>query len=165
MARPTRARLNTQALLHNLQQVRRHAPRARAMAVVKANAYGHGLAWVATTLKSADAFAVASIEEGLVLRTAGVKQPIVLLEGFFGADELSSLQSRQLSPVLHSEHQLRLLEADSVPLPASVWIKLDTGMHRIGFAPEMLAGKDKQGMSKPGVMEIAPLVVVERGQL
>ena len=138
MARPARARLNAQALLHNLQQVRRHAPRARAMAVVKANAYGHGLVWVATTLKSADAFAVAGMEEGLVLRAAGVKQPIVLLEGFFSADELSSLQSRQLSPVLHSEYQLRLLEADSAPLPASIWIKLDTGMHRIGFAPEML---------------------------
>lgn len=140
MARPARARLNAQALLHNLQQVRRHAPRARVMAVVKANAYGHGLAWIATALKDADAFAVASSEEGLVLRAAGIKQPIVLLEGFFGADELSLLQSRQLAPVLHGEHQLRLLEADSAPLPASVWIKLDTGMHRIGFAPETLAG-------------------------
>ncbi len=139
MARPARARLNAQALLHNLQQVRRHAPRSRVMAVVKANAYGHGLAWVAATLKDADAFAVASTEEGLVLRMADIKRPIVLLEGFFSADELSALQSRQLSPVLHSEHQLRLLEAGSARLPASVWIKLDTGMHRLGFAPGMLA--------------------------
>ncbi len=157
MARPTRARLNTQALLHNLQQVRRHAPRARVMAVVKANAYGHGLAWAATTLKSADAFAVASLEEGLVLRAAGVKQPIVLLEGFFGADELSSLQSRQLSPVLHSEQQLRLLEADSAPLPASVWIKLDTGMHRIGFAPGMLAGVLARLRKLSGIRELRVL--------
>ena len=157
MARPARARLNAQALLHNLQQVRRHAPRSRVMAVVKANAYGHGLAWVATALKSADAFAVASIEEGLVLRTAGVKQPIVLLGGFFGADELSSLQSRQFSPVLHGEHQLRLLEADSVPLPASVWIKLDTGMHRIGFAPEMLAGVLARLRKLNGIRELRAL--------
>ena len=81
----------------------------------------------------------------------------MLLEGFFGADELSSLQSRQLSPVVHGEHQLRLLEADSVPLPASVWIKLDTGMHRIGFAPEMLTGVLARLRKLGGIRELRVL--------
>ncbi len=136
MARPARARLDAQALHHNLQQVRRHAPQARVMAVVKANGYGHGLAWVANTLKDADGFAVASTEEGMQLRLAGVLKPIMLLEGFFSADELPALQLRQLAPVLHSEQQLHLLESHPTQLPHAVWIKLDTGMHRIGFAPE-----------------------------
>lgn len=135
MARPARARLNTQALLHNLQQVRRHAPAARVMAVVKANGYGHGLAWVAATLRDVDAFAVSSAEEGVALRTAGIKQPIVLLEGFFSRDDLSTLQTHRLTPVVHDEHQLRLLEADQARTPTSLWVKIDTGMHRVGFAP------------------------------
>lgn len=136
MARPARARLNAQALLHNLQQVRRHAARARVMAVVKADAYGHGLSWVAHTLKDADVFAVSSTEEGIALRSAGIQQAIVLLEGFFNADDLSTLQAQRLTPVVHDEHQLRLLEANGARTPRSAWVKIDTGMHRIGFAPE-----------------------------
>jgi len=138
MARPARARLDAQALHHNLQQVRFHAPTARVLAVVKANGYGHGLAWVANTLKEADGFAVASTEEGMQLRLAGVIKPVMLLEGFFSADELPALQLRQLSPVLHNEQQLHLLESHPAALPHAVWVKLDTGMHRIGFAPEQL---------------------------
>ncbi len=138
MTRPARARLDAQALHHNLQQVRRHAPKARVMAVVKANGYGHGLAWVANILKEADGFAVASTEEGMQLRQAGIVKPVLLLEGFFSADELPALQLRQLAPVLHDEQQLHLLESHSESLPHAVWVKLDTGMHRLGFAPESL---------------------------
>jgi alanine racemase len=140
MARPARARLDAQALHHNLRQVRAHAPKARVLAVVKANGYGHGLAWVANTLKEADGFAVASTEEGMQLRLAGIIKPVMLLEGFFSADELPALQLRQLAPVLHNEQQLHLLESHPAQLPHAVWIKLDTGMHRIGFAPEQLPG-------------------------
>jgi alanine racemase len=154
MARPARARLDAQALLHNLRQVRRRAPRARVMAVIKANGYGHGLTWVAATLAEVDAFAVASTEEGLALRAAGVNRPIVLLEGFFNADELAPLQSQRLSPVIHSDHQLRLLEADAARAPSSVWIKLDTGMHRVGFAPEALAAVLKRLRKIPAIREI-----------
>lgn len=109
------------------------------MAVVKANGYGHGLAWAANTLKEADGFAVASTEEGMQLRLAGIVKPIMLLEGFFSADELPALQLRQLAPVLHNEQQLHLLESHPAVLPHAVWIKLDTGMHRVGFAPDRLA--------------------------
>jgi alanine racemase len=139
MSRPARALLDASALRHNLAQVKRLAPRSRVLAVVKANGYGHGLAWVAATLNQADAFAVASTDEALLLRRAGITQPIVLLEGFFSADELPLLQAQQLAPVIHHEHQLRLLELQPALTPELIWIKLDTGMHRVGFAPNKLA--------------------------
>lgn len=154
MARPARARLDAQALHHNLQLVRRHAPKARVMAVVKANGYGHGLAWVANTLKEADGFAVASTEEGMQLRLAGIVKPVMLLEGFFSADELPALQLRQLAPVLHSEQQLHLLESHTASLPHAVWVKLDTGMHRIGFAPELLPGVLERLRKLKGIHDI-----------
>ncbi len=135
MGRPARALLHAQALRHNFQQVRRRAPGARVMAVVKANGYGHGLAWVAQTLKEADAFAVASVEEGFQLRQAGIQQPIVLLEGFFQADELPTLAHYDLWPVVHHDEQLRMLESVALAKPLGVWLKIDSGMHRIGFAP------------------------------
>ncbi len=135
MGRPARALLDAQALRHNLQQVRARAPGARVMAVIKANGYGHGLIWVAQALREADAFAVASIEEGFQLRQAGIPQPIVLLEGFFQADELPALAHYRLSPVVHDAEQLRLLEGAQVGAPLCVWLKIDTGMHRLGFAP------------------------------
>jgi alanine racemase len=154
MSRPARALLDASALRHNLEQVKRHAPRSRVLAVVKANGYGHGLAWVATTLNQADAFAVASAEEGLALRTAGITQPIVLLEGFFSADELPLLQTQRLAPVIHHEHQLRLLESQPAFTPELIWIKLDTGMHRVGFAPTELAGVHARLQRLPGGREI-----------
>lgn len=154
MSRPARALLDASALRHNLEQVKRHAPRSRVLAVVKANGYGHGLAWVATTLNQADAFAVASADEALLLRRAGITQPIVLLEGFFSADELPLLQAQQLAPVIHHEHQLRLLESQPALTPELVWIKLDTGMHRVGFAPTELTGVRARLQRLPGVREI-----------
>jgi alanine racemase len=136
MSRPARALLDAGALRHNLQQVRRHAPKARIMAVVKANGYGHGLAWVAQTLgESADAFGVSSVEEGVQLRLAGVTRPVCLLEGFFTADELPLLSKQRLEPVVHNEAQLRALATVPASSPLTVWIKADTGMHRLGFPP------------------------------
>lgn len=135
MSRPARALLDPRALRHNLARVRACAPRARVMAVVKANGYGHGLTWVASVLAEADAFGVASLEEGLQLRAAGATQPICLLEGFFEAAELPALAEHGLEPAVHQEEQLRALEAAAVPRPLNVWLKLDTGMHRLGFPP------------------------------
>src|SRR5690242_12415264 len=109
MSRPARALLDAAALRHNLEQVRRRAPRARVMAVVKANAYGHGAPWVARALSTADAFGVSSLEEGVQLREAGIAQPICLFEGFFSADELPLLVKHKLSPVIHHVSQLQIL--------------------------------------------------------
>jgi alanine racemase len=136
MTRPTRAFVDAQALHHNLAEVRRRAPRSKVIAIVKANGYGHGLVWVAKTLADgADAFGVASVEEGLVLREEGITKPICLLEGFFEADELPLLAQHDLSPVIHHEFQVRALEAAHLPRGLSIWIKIDTGMHRLGVAP------------------------------
>ncbi|MCC6209197.1 MAG: alanine racemase [Gammaproteobacteria bacterium] len=139
MTRPVRAAIDLKALRANLQCVRAAAPLARVLAVIKANGYGHGLTRVAEALHDADAFGVASVEEALVLREAGIAHPIVMLEGFFEAGELAEISRHRLSVVLHHEHQLQILERTDIARPISVWIKIDTGMHRIGFPPELAA--------------------------
>lgn len=145
MSRPARALLDAGALKHNLQQVRLHAQRARVMAIVKADGYGHGLAWVAQTLgEAADAFGVSSIEEGLQLRAAGVTRPICLLEGFFTADELPLLSMQHFEPVIHHDSQLNILAQASPLHRLTAWIKVDTGMHRLGFAPAVVPDVLKQ---------------------
>lgn len=133
MTRPARALIDAQALRHNLDRVRQSAPQSRIMAVVKANGYGHGLAYVARNLLQAQTFAVASLEEAVVLRNAGVAHPICLLEGFFDEDELAQLNHYRFNPVIHHESQLALLERGRGTNPIDVWLKVDTGMHRIGF--------------------------------
>lgn len=133
MSRPARALLDARALQHNFERVRHYAGEAKVMAIIKANAYGHGLTWAARTLKDADAFGVASIEEGIELRKAGITQPICLLEGFFQNAELPLLQQHRLSPVIHHESQLWDLEHCELDLRLDVWLKIDTGMHRLGF--------------------------------
>lgn len=136
MTRPVRARIDLEALRHNLQQVRTAAPRSKVMAIVKANGYGHGLAEVARALEHADGFGVARLEEALALREAGIHKPVVLLEGFLDVRELEAAEHARLELVLHSDYQLELLEAARPGHPLRVWVKLDTGMHRLGFAPE-----------------------------
>ncbi len=139
MARPAQVRLSAAALRHNLTRVRSFAPAAKVMAVIKANGYGHGLTWVARVLSEADAFGVASVDDGIVLRRAGVTQPVCLLEGFFQGDELPLLAEQRLSAVVHHESQIRDLERVSGIAPVDVWLKIDTGMHRIGFDPQLAA--------------------------
>jgi len=136
MSRPARVAQDSAALQHNLERVRHFAPRSKVMAIVKANAYGHGLAWAAAALADVDGFGVAGVEEALELRAAGVKQHICLLEGFFHPDELPLLVEHRLAPVIHHESQLWDLENISLKGPLEVWLKIDTGMHRLGFPLE-----------------------------
>jgi alanine racemase len=138
MTGPVRARIDLRALRHNLHQVRGAAPHSKVMAVVKANGYGHGLVAVAEALEEADGLAVARLEEALMLREAGIRKPVTLLEGFMDAAELEVAGRQGLEVVLHSDYQLALLESAHVQAPLRVWVKLDTGMHRLGFAPERL---------------------------
>ncbi len=135
MSRPLRAEIKLSALQHNLQRARQAAPNSKVIAVIKANAYGHGMTIVAHALNDADAFAVASIEEAINLRESGIHQPIILLEGFFDEDDLLLLQAYSLEPVIHSPHQIELLEKTSLTYAFDVWLKIDTGMHRLGFPP------------------------------
>jgi len=157
MSRPARALLNAAALRHNLEVVRRLAPHARVMAVVKANGYGHGVNWVARTLEKADAFAVASIEEAVQLRESGVTKPIVLLEGLFEAEEATLLRRQALTPVLHQSAQLAMLETGSGASPESIWIKIDTGMHRVGFLPEEFPQVLARARRLSGIRQIGAL--------
>ena len=130
------ATVDRNALRHNLAQVRRCAPTSRVMAVVKANAYGHGIVPVAKALISADAFGVARLGEALALREAGLGNPIVLLEGVFSVEELAAAAEHGLELVVHSFEQLEMLDAWQPTRRLHVWFKLDTGMNRLGFRLE-----------------------------
>lgn len=155
MSRPLRARIHLDALQHNLRRVREAAPRSRVMAVVKANAYGHGLVRSAQVLRGVDGFGVACLEEAVTLREAGLQQPISLLEGFFDADELEPISRYRLMPVVHAEHQIRQLESTRLSQPIAVWLKVDTGMHRLGFAPEQFRAMYRRLQSCANVERIA----------
>jgi alanine racemase len=137
MARATTATIHIDALRHNLAQVRALAPNSRVMAVVKADGYGHGLERVARALAGADAFGVAALSDAERLRAAGLSQRIVLLSGFDEPSDLAQLRRLAVDTVVHHESQLAMLEADREFEPIRVWLKLDTGMHRLGFAPEL----------------------------
>ena len=139
MIRLLRALIDTAALRHNLGTIRAYAPGSKVMAVVKANAYGHGLVSTALALADADSFAVARLEEGIALRAAGVRTPIVLLEGVFSAEQLAEAADHRFELVVHDPLQLKLLEAHRDARRFIIWIKMDTGMNRLGFRPEAFA--------------------------
>ncbi|WP_455203763.1 alanine racemase [Kaarinaea lacus] len=157
MSRAAQAIINLSALQHNLRVAKRAAPSTKNLAVIKANGYGHGIVRVANALHEADAFAVASLEEALTLRQAGVTKSILLLEGFFSEAELSEIQQQQLDIVIHHESQLQVLKKHSARLassPLNVWLKIDTGMHRLGFAPEYVQTAWQQLQSNPAVAAV-----------
>ena len=130
------ATISAAALRHNLGVIRQRAPAAKVMAVVKANAYGHSVAAVANALQAADSFAVARLEEGLILRQAGITQPIVLLQGVFDTDQLGVAAGSGFELVVHTREQIELLRRNpGRGLRLVVWLKLDTGMNRLGFKP------------------------------
>lgn len=133
--RPARALIDLQALRHNYRLARELAG-AKALAVVKADAYGHGAVRCAQALADeVDGFAVACIEEALQLREAGINQPILLLEGFFEAQELALIEAHDFWCVVHALWQLEAIEQAQLSKPLTVWLKLDSGMHRVGLHP------------------------------
>jgi alanine racemase len=138
MARPLLAHIDSAALTHNLMLARSRAGQARVMAVIKANAYGHGLLRAAQALRAADGFAVLSLEEAALLRGAGYSHPILLLEGFFHPDELPEIARRRLLPVIHREDQIDALARVRLEHKLDLFLKLDTGMHRLGLPPRRL---------------------------
>jgi alanine racemase len=148
-----RAVIDARALRNNLAVVRSRAPGARVMAVVKANAYGHGLVPTALALADADAFAVARLDEGLALRAAGVTAPIVLLEGVFDIAQLLEAARHGFDIVVHDPVQIELLEEFSGAHRFVVWLKIDTGMNRLGFRPSDFpkALKRVQDMQPPAL--------------
>lgn len=134
MFRTTYAVIHLKSISHNVQQVRLAAPYSKIMAVVKANAYGHGLLRVAKSLnRLVDGFAVARVQEGVRLRKAGFQQKIVVLEGFTTHIELQNLVDYDLDVSLHSMHQLEILNDQTQSKQLAVWVKIDSGMNRLGF--------------------------------
>lgn len=158
MDRIPRVVIDLAALAHNLEVIREKAPGSRVMAVIKANAYGHGMVAIARALSAADALAVARIDEAVALRDAGVNNEIVLLEGLFASSEMALAARHSLTLVVHNESQLKWLEACRDTAKFRCWLKLDTGMHRLGFSASrasaamrrMLACKSVQ--QPPGLM-------------
>lgn len=134
MSRPTSATIHLDALRHNLAAIRAMAPTSRVMAVVKADGYGHGLERVAKALTDADAFGVAALADAERLRAAGLSQRIVLLSGFDEASDLQVLRALAVDTVIHHPSQVAMLEALEPGPAIRCWLKIDTGMHRLGIA-------------------------------
>ncbi|MGL5292064.1 MAG: alanine racemase, partial [Vibrionaceae bacterium] len=129
--------IDKQAFAHNVAIVRDKAPSQQIWAMVKANGYGHGLVPSSQELCAhVDGFGVARVAEAKQLRQAGIQNPILLLEGFFCAQELLELAQYQLQTVVHCAEQLQALEKSVLPQPVVVWLKIDSGMHRLGVRPE-----------------------------
>lgn len=154
MPRPISATIDLAALRHNLAVVRRHAPRARAFAVIKAHGYGHGLMRAARAMADADGFALLELDSALAIRGAGYRQRIVLLEGFFDARELPVLAKERIAAVVHSAAQLRMLTELEPEAALDVFVKINTGMNRLGFAPEDVASVLATLEANPGVAQI-----------
>jgi alanine racemase len=123
------------ALRHNFQQIKTVTSGRFVLAMIKANAYGHGIEQIATSLPQADAFGVASLNEGIMLRTAGVTKPVVLMQGILDEDELMGAILQKFDLVIHQAAQVELLKHYQNIDPISIWLKIDTGMNRLGFKP------------------------------
>jgi alanine racemase len=135
VSRSAFATIHLGALKHNLARVRELAPNSKVMAVIKADGYGHGLERVARALSGADAFGVAAISDGQRLRAAGIAHRIVVLSGIDEPGDLLEVRRLGLDIVVHHDHQIGLIAADPDLRPLRLWLKLDTGMHRLGFEP------------------------------
>lgn len=130
------AQLDLQALKNNLQIVRRAAPGSRVWSVVKANAYGHGIDRIWSALSATDGFAMLNLEEAILLRERGWKGPILMLEGFFHADELPLFDKYRLTTSVHSNWQIKALQDARINAPLDIYVKVNSGMNRLGFQPD-----------------------------
>ncbi len=142
--RPIKALISSAALRHNLGVVRRCAPRARVFAVLKANAYGHGIMRAARALDGADGIALLEIDGAVRLRESGYARRLALLEGLFDTTELTTAARHDLTIVVHHEEQVRMLDKAPADARLDVMLKINTGMNRLGFAPRAaLAVRDR----------------------
>lgn len=152
--RPITATIDVRALRHNYGVAQKLTGKSEVIAVVKANAYGHGVSCVARALSHADGYAVVELEAGVRLREAGLRQRIVLLEGFFEPQELEVIVRHKLATVIHTVEQLDMLHALSQDAALDVLVKLNTGMNRLGFQPEDFAAALARVRAMPGVGRI-----------
>lgn len=160
MARPTLARIFPESLRHNAQQVRKLAPNSHIMACVKADAYGHDIEVASVALMDAvDGFAVACLEEALRVRRLTANKPILMLEGPQTADEIGEAMCKHLTLCLHDWHQLEWLRNHAGKQPVACWVKIDTGMHRLGFRPASVPKVLETLAQIPGYAPLPKLVL------
>ena len=152
--RPTKAVVKLSALRHNLARVRQYAPQAKVLAIVKADAYGHGLLRLLPGLTDADGLGVLRINEALLLREAGYRRPILLLEGVFSADELHTASAHDISIVVHHQQHIAMLQSCNLAKPLSIFLKMNSGMNRLGFVPGEYEQAYLQLKACPAVAEI-----------
>ena len=136
MTRPIQASLDLQALKQNLSIVRQAATHARVWSVVKANAYGHGIERIWSAIGATDGFALLNLEEAITLRERGWKGPILMLEGFFHAQDLEIYDQHRLTTCVHSNWQLKALQNARLKAPLDIYLKVNSGMNRLGFQPD-----------------------------
>ena len=152
MSRPITAAIHVDALRHNLGVMRARAPGSRVMAMVKADGYGHGLEAAVRALRDADGFGVASVDDAARIRALGLDQPVLVLSGFDSPADLEQLRALGADSIVHHPAQLDMLEqADGAPI--GCWLKIDTGMHRLGFAPEAMREAHARLAAAPGVAD------------
>ncbi len=154
MARNTLAQIDRLALEHNLACIRRLAPRARIMAVVKADAYGHRLDLCLPPLESADLLAVATIEEARAIRRLDCSTPIVLLEGVLHAEDMAVVEELGLELVVHQDSQIGMLEAHGRSPQPRIWLKVNSGMNRLGVAAEQARDCHERLSALMGVSQV-----------
>jgi alanine racemase len=150
VTRPTQATISPAALRHNYWVAKRKAPGSRVLAVVKANAYGHGVDRAGRALANADGFATVEIDGAVRLRERGSTGTILLLEGFFDPSELADIAIYDLAVVVHHEEQLAALEASRPAKPLDIYFKVNTGMNRLGF-PAASARANVERLQKSGI--------------
>jgi alanine racemase len=155
MPRPIRATISAAALAHNLTVAQRHAGRAKIWAVLKANAYGHGVERAARALDAADGLAVLDFSEALRLRAAGVAKPILMLEGFFSVADLELVQQHGLTPVIHNPEQVEMLKRTALAGEIDAYVKVNSGMNRLGFGVEGLRAAYNTVRMHPQVKSVA----------
>ncbi|MGH8781227.1 alanine racemase [Paraburkholderia sp.] len=154
MPRPLSATIHTAALANNLAVARRHAPKSKIWAVVKANAYGHGLARVFPGLRATDGFGLLDLEEAVKLRELGWAGPILLLEGFFRPTDIDVIDRYSLTTAVHSDEQMRMLEMARLSKPLNIQLKMNSGMNRLGYTPERFRSAWERARACQGVGQI-----------
>ncbi|AJC22157.1 alanine racemase [Pandoraea pulmonicola] len=159
MPRPIKVSIHTAALAHNLDVARRcvarhGAPTPKVWAIVKANAYGHGIENAYPGLRDADGFGLLDLDEAVRLRELGWAGPILLLEGFFTPEDLAVVDEHGLTITVHCDEQLRMLETARLTKPVNVQLKMNSGMNRLGFAPERFRAAWERARAIPCVSQI-----------
>ena len=154
MSYPAVARIDLSALLHNLASIKKMVPQSKILAMVKGNGYGHGAVTIAQALVGQVAMlGVVCISEALKLYNAGINAPIVILKGFFDANDLAIIDRCKFATVIHNQTQLDILAQAKLQHPLHVWLKIDTGMHRLGFPLAVVKGAYQQLIANENVVK------------